>query len=1064
MSTTTSFLQKYPDFFNSQEECDKFIKNYNKEISNTRYKNFKQTHFTAGDEEQFKKYCFQKNGKENKVELDSNNLFYNYDINNANINWDKYKDLNPLSVSNTFKYIFYKFKKGIFVKILDNELKVFLPFSNVNFVNEWSENIKIDPKYRDMYDFFKHINDMDGRSFNKHYINNFTNCWYSNNCLIRYEFPVNEGDTNVSSIKNMLEELCQNRKVPDMEFFINRRDFPLLSKNNYEPYYHLWDSFTKPLLSHNYEQYSPILSMSSSENYADIFCPTYEDWNRVQNKENKWFPRARQNYNYVFNTPWEDKKSMAVFRGSSTGEGVTIEDNQRLKLVYLSLQEDNNKYIDAGITRWNTRPKKLFGKKYLQTLEIDKLPFTLSNKLNPKEQSAYKYIIHVDGHVSAFRLSYTLSMNSVVLLVDSDWKIWYSNILKPYVHYIPIKRDMSDLVEKIIWCQKNDLKCKEIATNAVKFYNKYLQKEGIFDYFQKILINLKKQTGVYRYNDVSISEIQKDLEKEQLNLDIRNIRKINNINDKTKYILSDYYRSYETNEIISDIINYFILKKDFRIFQNETILFKNKYGFIKKYDFYDINIVNKVTNDDSKSEEHLHEYFVGINCINKLLKEIPNFIYIYGMFYDDNINIITEYIDGITLQEYINSNDFDLNNYFMIIIQLCLAIESAQEKYCFMHCDLTPWNIIVKYYKNPVQIDYNVNNKIYSITTKYVPIIIDYGKSHFVYKNLHYGNVNMYKYTKSFDLFSLFITSVYEISKNQNLNKHDYNIFIKYINFLQISKVCLHKFQNYKETKSFLHFSKKYSNLINLIESYKYDSRPIDLVEYILNITNIKIHYKDAFINKMEFIPFNLVNNLLRTNTNVEKIEIYLKYFQDIQTLNLTDIDNLLKIYTIQKIFKYTINVYNFFTEFLKKHSLKELKKYKNLYDKTLRYLKKVFNDANDILKISDSGYIFNIIHTYDISKYKIESYDENIFLFPDKVKHILQNNNIIDNYNPYLNIDVVNILKYIVFNDSELNISNSNKDELKNIINNYNVESVLLNNSNFHTLKEISQKLLIDF
>ena len=67
MSTTTSFLQKYPDFFNSQEECDKFIKNYNKEISNSRYKNFKQTHFTAGDEEQFKKYCLQK--MEKKIRL-----------------------------------------------------------------------------------------------------------------------------------------------------------------------------------------------------------------------------------------------------------------------------------------------------------------------------------------------------------------------------------------------------------------------------------------------------------------------------------------------------------------------------------------------------------------------------------------------------------------------------------------------------------------------------------------------------------------------------------------------------------------------------------------------------------------------------------------------------------------------------------------------------------------------------------------------------------------------------------------------------------------------------------
>ena len=36
-----------------------------------------------------------------------------------------------------------------------------------------------------------------------------------------------------------------------------------------------------------------------------------------------------------------------------------------------------------------------------------------------------------------------------------------------------------DLDEIIEWCRNNDDKCKEIAKNAFKFYNKYLTKEGI---------------------------------------------------------------------------------------------------------------------------------------------------------------------------------------------------------------------------------------------------------------------------------------------------------------------------------------------------------------------------------------------------------------------------------------------------------------------------------------------------------------------------------------------------------------------------------------------------------
>ena len=50
--------------------------------------------------------------------------------------WAKYKDVDAIAVINTFRYIFYKFKKGIFVKIVNNKLAVFLPFSNVCYKNE----------------------------------------------------------------------------------------------------------------------------------------------------------------------------------------------------------------------------------------------------------------------------------------------------------------------------------------------------------------------------------------------------------------------------------------------------------------------------------------------------------------------------------------------------------------------------------------------------------------------------------------------------------------------------------------------------------------------------------------------------------------------------------------------------------------------------------------------------------------------------------------------------------------------------------------------------------------
>ena len=146
-----------------------FSKNYNKEGSNPRYKNFKQVHFTAGDEEQFHRYICNKNGDGKPVEINKDNLFCD---NALFLEWNKYKNLDNLSRINTFKYMFEKFKKGIYVKILNNKLEVFLPFSNANFVNEWSHKIKVDPKYENITEFFKHISELEGYSFNKNYINN----------------------------------------------------------------------------------------------------------------------------------------------------------------------------------------------------------------------------------------------------------------------------------------------------------------------------------------------------------------------------------------------------------------------------------------------------------------------------------------------------------------------------------------------------------------------------------------------------------------------------------------------------------------------------------------------------------------------------------------------------------------------------------------------------------------------------------------------------------------------------------------------------------------------------
>ena len=296
--TTTQDFQR--DYYSSQQECINAPKNNGQ--TNPRYKYFTQTQFTVGDEEQFEQYREPTNGDPCPSEISlADNLF---DDENLPI-WDKYKDVGATAVINTFRYIFNKFKKGIFVKIQNGKLKVFLPFSNAHFSNEWSQKIQV--KYGTINDFIKDLTEKAGYRFNPKSINPNINEWYANNCLIRYDLTWSngvraptEGESNVGNVKNMLDVLCANRKVPDIEFFINRRDFPLITRDGTEPYNNIWDGHI-PLISHSYQKYCPILSMTTSDIYADVAMPTWEDWARIQGPRNVWFPKSCRNYNENFN-------------------------------------------------------------------------------------------------------------------------------------------------------------------------------------------------------------------------------------------------------------------------------------------------------------------------------------------------------------------------------------------------------------------------------------------------------------------------------------------------------------------------------------------------------------------------------------------------------------------------------------------------------------------------------------------------------------------------------------------------------------------------------------------
>jgi hypothetical protein len=492
----TSKFTKRKFIFDSKETCKETIK---WEQTNYKFPSFNQLFYHAGDYEDLERYAYLYFRTEfNKINSLINDEIIKNVYNKFPITmWNKY-NVSFESIKNTMIYMMDKMKKGILVGIKNNKLMIFLPFSKHNYINDFYTELYFDDDdKKTLKEYEIKPNDFLKKKLqNKlnYYLNKYRlpnknilldrEKWTANDCFFKYENY--EGDKAEAVFEDFLVNLCENRKIPDCIFIMNLRDHPVLHKD-------LKDSYTSIVNrdldeKYKFKEWCPIVSVGPSHENADIPFITQDDWLRTSKKI---YPDDCGNgyIQEIEKVRWEDKYSKAVFRGSATGCEIG-EKNLRIKATLLS--KENPKYLDAGIISFNRKLKKNLGKP-LQIIEVNN-KLEKSNFMTLTEKAKHKYILNLDGHVAAFRLGHEFSLGSVILIPKSKYYLWFTYLLKPFEHYIPINEDLSDLIEKIKWCISNDDKCKIIAENGLKFFNTFLNKDGIFDYTQQLLYQITPKT------------------------------------------------------------------------------------------------------------------------------------------------------------------------------------------------------------------------------------------------------------------------------------------------------------------------------------------------------------------------------------------------------------------------------------------------------------------------------------------------------------------------------------------------------------------------------------------
>ena len=111
-----------------------------------------------------------------------------------------------------------------------------------------------------------------------------------------------------------------------------------------------------------------------------------------------------------------------------------------------------------------------------------------NGELQTEDMIQYKYILDIDGHACTWDgTAWKLNSGSVIFKTNSIWRQWFYDDYKPWVHYIPVNDDFSDIDDKYAWCESHQEECKRIISNAKKLFQKVYRLDSIFKYTIKAI-------------------------------------------------------------------------------------------------------------------------------------------------------------------------------------------------------------------------------------------------------------------------------------------------------------------------------------------------------------------------------------------------------------------------------------------------------------------------------------------------------------------------------------------------------------------------------------------------
>lgn len=245
-------------------------------------------------------------------------------------------------------------------------------------------------------------------------------------------------------------------------------------------------------------------------------------------------------------------------------------------------------------------------------------------------------------------------------------------------------------------------------------------------------------------------------------------------------------------------------------------------------------VVKAYTPDKSLDfDDHLNEAFVGLFGLNILRERgIFNFALVYTILTDkpcldtkylpDKMcnYVLYEYIEGPEIKDFVLNHTANEN--IEILKQIIYGLYEANIHCGFTHYDLHEGNIIIKTHPEVLSISYPSSNM--NISTKYIPVIIDYGSSHIKIGNIDYGKIQV---EGNVDNREFWIHDIFKILMRLYgfVSKYEYNNLVKLRDNKYNSDKVKQKYDQQIRTLDIIFMKNEYqlnltSNYINLLLRY----------------------------------------------------------------------------------------------------------------------------------------------------------------------------------------------------------------------------------------------------